>query len=103
MTTLSVNNFNRAVIFSTDALQGRAFSNVASLMKFAEDSVAALKRECPSCLSCFLMRVDIMQRRNGRMIVNEFESFEAGCSGSGDSEAIVRTWLSNFWKDILHD
>ena len=55
----------------------RAFLEQADRFKFAEESVAELRKMCPESLVSGLVRVDIMQNNEGQMIVNEFESLEA--------------------------
>ena len=70
-------------------------------MRFAEESVAHLLSACPASLGRFLLRVDIMQRGDGRMIVNEFESLEAFFTGGAVDESNTTTWLTQFWLNVL--
>ena len=81
--------------------KGRTFATEKELMQFAEESVVHLLRACPASLGRFLIRVDIMQRGDGRMIVNEFESFEAFFTGRAENESRTYTWLTQFWINVI--
>jgi hypothetical protein len=57
---------------------------------------------CKGALVGFLLRVDIMQLSNGKMVVNEFESFEAVFASSSECETCrVQQYLDDFWNDML--
>jgi len=59
--------------------KGKAYSdeNMQRRMKFAEDAIQMLKAACPEAIVDGLVRVDIFEMSDGRLVVNEFESFEA--------------------------
>jgi hypothetical protein len=60
-----------------------------------------LKRNNPSAIVDGLVRVDVMCTRDGRLIVNEFESLEAGYQASSSSfnyEAFVFDFLTDYWS-----
>lgn len=45
---------------------------------FAREAIQQLRTNCPEALVSGLVRVDIMVDDNGDMVLNEFESLEAG-------------------------
>ena len=49
-----------------------------------------------------LIRVDVMQRENKKLVVNEFESLEAMYSGSPTEYCITYSSLSQYWQRLLH-
>jgi len=57
---------------------GKAYSVYphTTILNFAEQAVIALSQKCPSAILGGLVRVDIFQRANGQLVVNEFESFD---------------------------
>ena len=59
----------------------------------------------PYALVDGLCRVDIMQRSNGRLVVNEFESLEAtyGSNGSPNTEHALDVKLVAYYASILND
>ena len=63
--------------YYTKYSKGKKFADKNRLHAFAEKSIQLLKRNCPSAMVDGLVRVDIMCRFNGEMVVNEFESLEA--------------------------
>lgn len=76
-----------------------------SLFHFAENAVKALKLACPSTLSDFLLRVDIFQRNDSRLVVNEFESLEACIYSKSHAreEAPANIWMSQYWLQKLNN
>jgi hypothetical protein len=74
--------------------QGKAFSSKPELLVFAEEAVRYLEASAPSCIANGLLRVDIMQRRDGSLIVNEFESLEALFDKKEDC---TQSFLASFW------
>ena len=78
-----------------------AFGDEETLFRFAEESLRLLKYYRPGTISDGLVRVDIMQRNDGVMIVNEFEGFEAGFEKSAATQGLVGTCLTNFWANKL--
>jgi hypothetical protein len=75
------------------------------LFKFARACNAMLSERCPEYINDGgLIRVDVMQRANGKMVVNEFESLEACWEGSSDVVNFrVATNLQNYWCTKLND
>ena len=60
------------------------------LFQFAEDSLLALSQANPSVIvKDSIVRVDVFQNNIGRMVVNEFESLEAGVY-CGDKSGMVK-------------
>jgi len=49
----------------------------ADILQFAEAALRSLASTRPCSLIDGLVRVDLFQRKNGSLVVNEFESFEA--------------------------
>ena len=70
-------------------------------MQFAEVAVTELEKQIPGLISRGMLRVDIMQRSNGCLIVNEFESFEAVFQSSTLGTEMTRSFLWEFWFQIL--
>jgi len=63
---------------------------------FAEKIVADLKAACPETMSEFIIRVDIFEVNNGRLVVNELESFDANYySTNGQRFRFVRSMLAD--------
>ena len=79
------------------------FSNSEELHKFAEDSIQLLEDELHSTILNGLVRVDIMLRNDGKMIVNEFESLEAEFVKSAITDNCVVTFIENYWFQILEN
>jgi hypothetical protein len=69
-------------------------------MNFAEEAVKLFALRKPECISTCLLRVDIMQLANGTLVVNEFESLEAGYGSSEKNEMRTQMFLYEFW---LHE
>lgn len=79
----------------------KAFSDKEKLYKFAETSLRILKEKRPGTIADGMVRVDIMERNDGQMIVNEFEGFEAGFGLNGTTDAKVLHCLTTFWANKL--
>ena len=77
------------------------------LIEFAEKSIKKLKETFPGTHTKGLLRVDVMQTCDHKMVVNEFESLEAMYAGSGDRQLVnefnVSVFLTKFWLDALND
>jgi hypothetical protein len=72
------------------------------VMKFADAMVQQLGHVCPGTMTDYLLRVDVMQKRTGNMIVNELESFEASYESSKLSETrATNALVRKFWDDML--
>ena len=48
-----------------------------------------------------LFRVDVMQTKDKEYVVNEFESLEAAYYSGDYEEAVVHTFLENYWFEKL--
>ena len=62
-----------------------AFGTSESRLKWAEKEVRFLRMKCPHALFDGLVRVDFFCDMNGKWVVNEFESLEAGFCGANRS------------------
>lgn len=82
-------------MFPKDSATHHAFSNEAEIFRFAEDALKILKAKRRGTIADGLVRVDVMERNDGKLIVNEFESFEA--LFAGPHEAVVHDCLRKFW------
>ncbi len=61
-----------------------------------------LDSACPGTLTNYLVRVDIMQKSSGNMIVNELESFEAAFeSANGQQTHATNAFVKIFWESVL--
>ena len=76
-------------------------SDKVELFLFAEESLRLLKKSQPGTIDDGLIRVDKMITDEGKMIVNEFESFEASFAKNEDCERHVNNCLHKFWKSKL--
>ena len=54
------------------------------IFQFAESAVKVLAKNCPTAIVDGMIRVDIFQRKDGKFVVNEFESFEADFNPAGN-------------------
>lgn len=73
-------------------------------MEFANEAIRMLALKNPNAITDFIVRVDIFQRQNGQMVVNEFESLEAGIgTGSNDIkfESRLKTSMKLYWKTVF--
>lgn len=74
-----------------------------NLKRFAQRAVAALKKACPETISDCILRVDIFQRSDGRLVVNEFESLEARFHSTDHAEeTFAISWLAEFWFNQIN-
>jgi hypothetical protein len=88
----------------TRTADGRTFSTPPhrDLHKFAETVVSMLHHVCPGTITNYLVRVDIMQKQSGNLIVNELESFEAAYASKCDAEtSATDAFVKNFWENVL--
>ena len=84
--------------------RGQKFATEEELKKFAELAVSMLSARCPETCTEALLRVDIMYSNDNKMIVNEFESWDAciwGKSTDIKHELGVKKLLTEFWKTQL--
>lgn len=72
-----------------------------SLFEFAENAVRALRMRCPEAIADYIMRVDIFQRKDGRLVVNEFESLEACIYSAKNGETKAKTWMAVYLHEKL--
>ena len=83
---------------------GKGFSDAphADLFRFAETGVERLSQICAGTISDFIIRVDVMQRANGNMIINEFESFEAVyTSGKVNEMHVAQRFFHEYWGNVF--
>jgi hypothetical protein len=72
------------------------------VLRFAETMVRQLGHVCPGTMTDYSLRVDVMQKRTGNMIVNELESFEASYESSNHAEThATNALVRKFWDDML--
>ena len=79
------------VLKNADSSKGTSF---AGAHDFAQSALLTLSERVPSCMSRFMVRVDVMEL-DGKLVVNEFESFEALFTGKGEHATVM--FLSEFW------
>lgn len=96
---------NFFLIHNPEASTSKAFcptiEDKKKLFAFAEDSLRELKFKQPGTIDCGLVRVDIMINEEGKMIVNEFESFEALFAKNWKCDLVVMNCLQLFWESQL--
>jgi len=80
--------------------KGSAFSTRHEVMTFARKMLTIISENNQSVIVNMLCRVDVMMYKD-KLVVNEFESFEALYSGPGDHEYMVTPFLIEFWKHKL--
>jgi hypothetical protein len=69
------------------------------LLSFCRECLALFRSNCPHAIVDGLFRIDVMQMRSGRFVVNEFESLEANYYGQIETqEFVVSMFLKNYWK-----
>jgi hypothetical protein len=86
------------------ARQSWAFSKAPhrEVFKFAETMVSLLDQVCPGSLTNYLVRVDVMQKESGNLIVNELESFEAAFESVNVLEThATNAFVKMFWENVL--
>jgi hypothetical protein len=71
--------------------------NMKRRMKFAEDAIQMLKATCPEAIVDGLVRVDIFETSDGRLVVNEFESFEALFQNGTEDDFLIESFLVKYW------
>lgn len=85
----------------------QAFSQYphTELMLFAGDMVQKMKENCPNVICDGLFRVDIFQKLDGALVVNELESLEANYGGVRSVEEILAVipFLVEYWKEKLRN
>ena len=63
-----------------------SFEPHEELFEFTRAAIKSLKSERPGSFTESLLRVDIFQRRDGRLVVNEFENLEASYTSNSFNE-----------------
>jgi len=84
--------------------QCRTFSKPPhrEIFKFAETVVSMLDHVCPGTITNYLVRVDVMQKQSGNLIVNELESFEAAFESANEAEThATSAFVRTFWENVL--
>ena len=75
------------------------------IFQFAESAVKVLAKNCPAAIVDGMIRVDIFQRKDGKFVVNEFESFEADFNPSGNRKEYLKCQLiskmERYYKILL--
>jgi len=75
------------------------------LFDFAELAVNRLAAEVPAAILDSLVRVDIFRKKNGSLVVNEFESFEAdhytGAHYKPDLQFILDSKIDLIYEKLL--
>lgn len=83
---------------------GISFQDKSIRFEFARSAIQKLREKCPEALVDGLVRVDIMVNDNGSMIVNEFESLEAGHQPSSRDErqySVFTDKMTNYYYNII--
>jgi hypothetical protein len=83
---------------------GAQYATDAQLFEFAEHAIDTLHIKCPYAILDGLVRVDIFENQNNRLLVNEFESLEAMFLGSQQVAALegtIRENMSIYWYDRI--
>ena len=71
-------------------------------VEFASNSINKLKIRFPNAITDGLLRVDMFQTADGRLVVNEFESLEARYDSANHKHEIdVAARLVEYWKTKL--
>jgi len=87
----------------------RAFSDLDGLLTFASKAVDKFREAAPYAVTDGLFRVDIFQTATGQMVVNEFESLDAGYgtaakAGLGiDYQSVTWTFLKTYWQKKIEE
>ena len=88
----------------------RAFSSSPhdKLIAFCKESLQCFQANCPHAIVDGLFRIDVMQMRCGKFVVNEFESLEANYYGKLETqEFVVSLFLKNYWinkiRSVFYD
>ena len=85
----------------------RKFSTARELKEFAEKAISTLAKNHRGAIVEGLNRVDIMQMKSGKLVVNEIEGFEAlyvkkGSRTSDETENnLTHKHMIEFWASIL--
>ena len=78
------------------------------ILNFAKETVQYFKTSCPHAITHQLFRVDILQTRDNKLVVNEFESIDANFvpnfgrsfhANTSSLEYQVKSFVETFWRD----
>jgi hypothetical protein len=74
------------------------------LLLFAEAVLKYFSEKCPYAILGCLTRVDVFMNSQGKLVVNELESFEAVYyANTLQREADITSCCSRFWKSIIEE
>jgi len=79
----------------------RAFASNDILLEFSRLSVERFMKKVPFAITDGLFRVDIFQNRQGKLVVNEFESLDANYDGGANCESVTKTFLHAYWTKVI--
>ena len=83
-----------------------AFAETNVLLAFADVVIRRFRLHAPFAITDGLLRVDIFQDVNGKLVVNEIESLDAeyGCSTyDARFQIITHNFLNKYWEKKLAD
>jgi hypothetical protein len=86
--------------------RGKAFGKKPDRGRFAEMAIKKLATKVPHAILNGLVRVDLMQLADGRIVVNEFESLEANYGSTGDAakkDMQLFRKLINYYTVLLNE
>lgn len=80
----------------------KAFGSHTELFEFCKTVLNVFKSSCPYSITEGLFRVDVLQMRSGKFVVNEFESLEATFYGAdnGKTESKTHKHIQDYWDNI---
>ena len=81
---------------------GKTKEGKQKLIEFARHAVMRLGESCPFALTQFMIRVDVMLSNCGKLVVNEFESFEAMFTGTAMQDIQVQRFLEAYFDAVLN-
>ena len=79
----------------------RSFATSDILLAFSRRSLERFVKNVPFAITDGLFRVDIFQTRQGKVVVNEFESLDANYDGEATCESVTKTFLLAYWKKVI--
>ncbi len=69
---------------------------------FAQQALDLLKDRCSYLMNDQLFRVDIFCTISGRLVVNKFESFEAGFGSCHfNNQLLIQNDLTNYYSHVI--
>jgi len=95
----------RKGLHSFETQSGNSYGTQESIFKFAEQAARCLKERVPGSIIRGMLRVDIMCREDGVLVVNEFESLEAfythkdhASRGAETEQFMIEFWIAELTK-----